>query len=276
MTAIYLCFDDGALALARACLNSLACNAPGHPPLLVDYRGRDAGMLRLLAARGATCLPPAAPPEFTAHLRVSRGRDCARHRFGLWRRAFDGYGTILHLDADMLVLGPLDRPLAAETPFFVANHEADPAVRILAPQFRDDAVLNTLLAEDGLAYPDGPDDMANAGLFALPPAWRSRAHLALLARLAQRYAPYLAYADQSLLSLWLLVQGLRPSGAFAYNFQTPFLTDPTVGVGWGDIRVLHFSSPRKPDTGAFARWDRAGPDRARIAALFCRYRDMEP
>ncbi|TCO72035.1 hypothetical protein [Rhodovulum euryhalinum] len=274
MNAIYLCFDDGALPCARACLNSLAQNAPGHPPLLVDYRGADAGMLRLLAERGATRLPAVAPPEFTALLRPTRGRDCARHRFGLWRRAFDGYGTILHLDADMLVLGPLYAPFAARQPVFVANHEADPAVRVFESRWRDDPVLNARLAEDGLPFPEGPDDMANAGFFALPAAFRTRAHLAGLARLAERYARWFAYADQSLLSLWLSAQGLRPSRDFRWNFQTPFFTDPTVQVPFEQIRVLHFSSPRKPGTRAFARWDRAGPDRNRIEALFCHYRDM--
>lgn len=275
MSAIYLCFDDRVLPYARVCLNSLACNAPGHPPLLVDYRGRDAGMLRLLEARGARILPATRPPEFTDALVPGRGRDCARHRFGLWRRAFDDHGTILHLDADMLILGPLDALFAARAPVFVANREADPQVRIFDPRWRDDPGLGARLAEDGLRLPDGPDDMANAGLFALPPAFRSRAQMAALARLAQRYAPYLAFADQSLLSLWLLAQGLRPTRDFRYNFQTPFFTDPTVDLAFDEIRVLHFSSARKPGTRAFARWTRAGPDRARLDALFRTYRDMD-
>jgi len=276
VSAIYLCFDDRFAGHARACLNSLRSNFPGHPPLLVDYRGRAPHVLSLVDAHAATRLHPAPPPEFTSALRMTRGRDCALHRFGLWRRGLRECGPILHLDADTLVLGPLDDLFEASQPVFVANHEADPAVRIFAPECAGDPTLLSRLAEDGLDYPDAPDDMANAGVFLLPPSLRTRPQMALLARLAQRYGAYFAFADQSLLSLWLRVRGIRPSTDFSVNFQTPFFTDPSVDLPFEAIRVLHFSSARKPGTRAFSQWSRAGPQRERLTELFHHYRDMTP
>ncbi|MEM9320082.1 MAG: galactosyltransferase-related protein [Pseudomonadota bacterium] len=270
--AIYLRFDDSFRDYACACLASMAQNYPDHPPLLVDYLGQDAELHARLRRLNAVLLPADDAPEFTRHLFRDRDRDAVIARFRLWRSALRGLDTIMHLDADTLVLAPLDDLFDHHTPYIVANHERSDAVRIFSQEHRWSPELHRLLREDGLRYPDRADDMGNAGLFTLPRAWRSRTHLARLAYLAARYGRFMAYADQSLLSLWLMGDGIQPLRRFADNFQTPFFTEDDVDIDFDDIRILHFSSPRKPGTKEFDDWHRVGPDRDRINALFAQYR----
>ncbi len=274
MNAVYIRFDDRMVDDARACLNSLRTNWPAHPPILADYSGTRDDVRGFLRALGVTTPAPLHAPEFTALLSSRRDRSPVFDRFKLWLTPLRTYGTILHLDADTLVLGPLDELLAAEKPVFVANHEADPAVRVLTTRPDDDPRLAALLREDRLGTFDGPDDMANAGVFVIPRRYRARPELARLARLAARYAPWLAFEDQSLLSIWLRALDICPSVDFRFNYQTPFLTDPSVTVPFDDIRVFHFSSHRKPGTPAFARWNRVGAEQGRLLALYARYRNM--
>ena len=102
--AIYLRFDDAFLPFAKACLNSLRVNYPDHPQVLVDYVEEDQAMLSLLEAIGARRLPPEPPPEFVRHLHRDRAGHAVGDRFKLFRSGFKPYDTILHLDADMLIL----------------------------------------------------------------------------------------------------------------------------------------------------------------------------
>ena len=271
--AIYIRFDDGYWAFARACLNSVCRNYPGHPSLIVDYRGSNTEVLLTLGEIEAEVLPAGNPPEFSRFLHRDRGGEAVVDRLKLWQRPFDRFDTILHLDADMLVLAPLDDLFEHPTPYFVANHETTSGVRIFGEELGRSSELDRLLEEDGIAMPSEPDDMVNAGLFTIPRRFRSRENLALLAQLSERYGQYFAFADQSLLSLWLRATGLRPNHNFGDNFQTPFFTDPTAARHMNDIRVLHFSSHRKPGTYAFENWERVGADRERIAKMFEYYRD---
>lgn len=270
--AIYLRFDDAFLPFARACLNSLRKNFPEYPRLIVDYHGEDAGMSALLAAMKAERLDPDPAPEFASFLKDARVGDAVADRFKLFRSGFNRFDTILHLDADMLILKPLDDLFERPDPYFVANHEPTPHVRI----FRSPATPELLqrLDTDGLPHANGPDDMVNAGLFTLPRSVRTPQTIAKLARLARRYGPFFAFADQSLLSLWHLSEGHRPCLDFADNFQTPFFTDPDIAIDLDDIRVLHFSSVRKPGAFAFDRWERVGPLRPKLIEMFERYREL--
>ena len=264
-------FDDGFALYARACLNSIKENYPNHPQLIIDYSGNDRRLTDTLVAMRARILPPEPPPEYTRHLKKGRVGQPVFDRFRLWRSAFRSFDTILHLDADTLVLHPLDDLFEKPHPFFVANHEASAGVQVFDPVHDDNDQLTRMLCEDGLPALNAPDDMVNAGVFTLPSASRTPGNIALLARLARRYGRYLAFADQSLLSLWLAALGQRPSTDFADNFQTPFFTAPDVPVAQKDIRILHFSSHRKPGTHAFETWDRVGPARAWIMQTFERY-----
>lgn len=273
--AIYLRFDDAFLPFARACLNSIRHNYPEHPSILADYAGEDARMISLLESMKAERLPPEAPPEFVRYLSRKRAPQGVADRFKLWRNRFDRFDTILHLDADTLVLKPLDDLLTQSDPYFVSNHENTPGVRIFHSDHEHCGTLRDRLAEDDLTFPGRPDDMANAGMFVLPRAFRNPQTLAVLANLARRYGEYFAYADQSLLSLWLQTLAIRPSLNYADNYQTPFFTESDATIPLEDVRILHFSSQRKPGTRSFMEWTRVGAVRDDIIAMFEYYRDVD-
>jgi hypothetical protein len=269
--AIYLSFDDKFLSYVKACLSSLRDNFPGHPRLIVDYMGEDADVLDFLAAHGAEWLPPRPLPEYARHFIYARAGAITCNRLKLWRHDFDRFETILHLDADTLVLKPLDDLFETPTPYFVANFESAPQARLFRRDTEDHPGLRHRLGADGLRFPGQREDMVNAGVFALPRAWRSPRQIAALAWLAQRYGSFFAFADQSLLSLWLLRNGLHPSMSFRDNFQTPMFTDPGIEIARDDIRIMHFSSGRKPGTPAFERWERVGSDKDWLLSLWRKY-----
>ncbi len=269
--AIYLSFDDNFLAYAKACLNSLRDNFPNHPKLIVDYIGEEGEVLEFLATRGAERLPREPLPEYVRHFAGARAGVNTFHRLKLWRRSYDRFDTILHLDADTLVLKPLDDLFEVSVPYFVANFESAPQARLFRPASNDHAGLRHRLSADNLRFPDRSEDMVNAGVFALPRAWRSPQQIATLARLSQKYGGFFAFADQSLLSLWLMKNDVNPTMNFGDNFQTPMFTNPKVETALDDIRVLHFSSGRKPDTPAFGRWERVGPSKEWLLNLWRKY-----
>lgn len=271
MNAIYLCFDDHFFPYARACLNSLQQNFPDHPVVLIDYAGDNESVRAFMRQHNTEILSPVESPEFVRYLRPITGSSAVFNRFRLWRSEFADYDTILHLDADTLVLGPLDELFCKDAPYFVSNHEPHDDVQLFSPRYRGDRLLHSLLAADGLSYPDGPDAMINAGVFSVPREFREPREMALLAQIARRYGRYFAYADQSLLSLWILRLGLRPSFDFRYNFQTPFFTDPSAVLPMDQLRILHFSSYRKPGTTAFGLWNRAGQAREQLVELYKSY-----
>ena len=273
--AIYISFDNDFVPFAIALLQSIRSNFPNHPNILLDYSGSDAKIGKLQTYLGATRLPPVAMPEFANNVLHWRTGQASLQRLKLWRREFDAYDSILHLDADMLVLSDLSDLFAAPEPYFVANHEFQSGSSIFSQESLGDPLLRQMLEEDGIDYPGDPNDMANAGLFVLPRAYRSPKEMMKLARLSARYGQYFAFADQSLLSLWLLASGRRPTLNLADNFQSPFFGDANRELDLHEIRVVHFSSYRKPGTDAFRQWERLGGMNAQLEALYLSYRDKE-
>lgn len=274
--AIYLCFDDHFAEFARACINSIRLNFPDHPPLLVDYVGDDAGVLDYLRNVNARRLPPVESLDFDDRIGTGPvGRDIVFNRFRLWSPEFDTFDVILHLDADTLVLGELTALFTSNAFRIARNHEQTKNVRVFDPIFELDPVLNDRLREDGLSYPAGPDDMANAGVYALPKALRSAEERRALDYLAERYGAYFAFADQSLISLWCHYRGLRFDEDVRYNYQSPFLTDASIDTELSTVRVFHFSSHRKPGSEVFRQWDRIAPHAAMLEDAFNYYLALE-
>lgn len=274
--AIALVFDDDFARYAIACLNSIHANYPRHPDIIAYYPGTNPDVLHALERVSAR--PVASTPVVRAgfaHAPLGPiGNVAVYDRFMIWTGEFEDYDRVLYLDADTLVLHPLDDLFDTEGFFAVVNHEPTEYVRIFHPDQADNPDLRRLLREDGIEFPHHMDDMINAGVLSVPKTYRTEEHLNLLLELAQRYGSLLHYADQSLLSLWCRMNHISPSKDYRYNFQSPFFGDPDISVSFAEIRILHFSSPRKPPAPGFRNWERLGKAAAKCEQLFLHYADM--
>ena len=268
--AIVLAFDDGFAHYAVACLNSISLNYPNHPSILIQYDGCSAGVEAAIDRIGGRQLAA------TGHVRSAFagapggpvGSALIYDRFAIWADGLPAYDKVLYLDADTLVLKPLDGIFERDRFLAVANHEPTEFVRVFDPASAGDRELHRLLREDGIPYPSRMDDMINAGVMMIPRSYRNVEQYERILHLYRRYRIHLHYADQSLLSLWCAANGIRPDTCFQYNFQSPFFTDPEIDIAFEDIHVLHFSGTRKPPTPHFRTWQRVGDAALKCEALF--------
>ena len=272
--AIVCFFNDRYFNYFKACFNSLKSNYPDHPALLVAYDGHCRQVEAFLERHQVTRINPEYP-EIHASVNRQRIKDpIVFNRFSMWTDYFDDYDNLLHLDIDTLVLGSLDEMLSSQDFFIVSNHEPSPSARVFRGEYRDNPELLKSLEQDSLPYPDGMDDMANAGIFVIPRKYRRPAELECLNGLFHRYGPYVAYADQSLISLWCMLRGIPYSRDFRYNCQSPLLGDCPLNLKLDEMRLLHFSN-HKPDSDAFMTWDRIDGLQPELRHLYETYLDME-
>jgi|GEM_PF-1217750 len=264
--AIFLVFDDAYSRQATACLKSIEANYPGHPRILACYDGSDPAVLAFLDAVENLERVPYEQDDARLpgiHLGVVNSPKVF-HRYLLWSEKFDAYDAILHLDVDTLVLKPLDALFETDEFFAVSDHSNTPAYRVFRAGLEQDQQLLAMLAEDGLPFPGGQDDMINAGVFVIPRRYRTRAQYDKLWELTRRYNSYLLFADQSAISLWCHLNGIRIATDYRFNFQAwffysdHFFYDGFFGPAFSvdDIHVLHFSS-----------WKQDGPHYQNFTAL---------
>ena len=158
---------------------------------------------------------------------------------------FDRYDQILYLDADMLVLEPLDA--LVNSCRMVAFEELFPHKTTLVFTDRSDAALQALLAADGLGDHDW-NIAANAGVIVLPRSVRTAGHLDTAQRIARQYAPHLMWGDQSLLNVWMARYRLGVTHDCRFNYQLRLLLeDHRSCCAFRDVKILHFNGQR-PDT----------------------------
>lgn len=272
---IFLSFDDRMEVFARACLTSIKRNYPKHPLLMIHYDGCNADTLSFLQSRDRVQLvstadlaeiPAVFPPGPVGHRVVYR-------KYAAWSDLFNGFDKVLYLDVDLLVLRPLDELFASDDFVAVANREFDEDVRIFPRDCWNDAPLLAKLAEDAIPLPTESNHMCNAGVLLVPKRFRTQAQLQRLLDITHRYGHYLQYADQSAISLWCMVNGLELCLKFEYNFQACFFgSDLAHSYSLNTIRVLHFTSSKKPNTLEFMMWPRLPKDvRWTLARLFNDY-----
>lgn len=158
---------------------------------------------------------------------------------------FDRYDQILYLDADMLVLEPLDA--LVNSCQMVAFEELFPHKTTLVFTDRTVAALQTLLTADGLDDHDW-NIAANAGVMVLPRSVRTPEHLATARRITRQYAPHLMWGDQSLLNVWMARYRLAVTHDCRFNYQLRLLIeDHTRCCPFRDVKILHFNGQR-PDS----------------------------
>ncbi len=250
--AIFLSFDDNYAHFAKSCINSIISNYPNYPDLLVNYSGENKNILGFLENVKNLKL-----------VKVSRTHDylvgpianqIVFDRFELWNEFELEYDNILHLDVDTIVLKNLDH-LFCDNSFYAVS-DTHPLTRIL--KIHDRSLPHSLasifpekmeqyIKEDDLVGIADQHKMMNAGVFVLPKRWRTPAAYAQLIYLAQRYHEHVAYADQSLISIWAMQQGLNISTEIYDNFQMVFFLNEDINIDINKIAILHFTGNSKFD-----------------------------
>ena len=247
--ALMVTVDDRFANVLQLFLASLHRHSPNHPDVLVCTTGWDAS----LHGRFQRLFPfvtwvdvadlewHTGPPM---QHRQEFDRSVMYARWAALTARFDRYDRILYLDADMLVLEPLDALLDSDQ--FVAFEELYPDKATLVFNDRNAAALKALLAADELNDHDW-NIAANAGVIVLPRSVRTAGHLATAERIIRQYAPHLMWGDQSLLNIWMARYRLGVTHDCRFNYQLRLL----LGNGrpccpFRDVKILHFNGQR-PD-----------------------------
>jgi len=272
--AIFVAFNDRHWRYAQPCLKSLVDNYPAHPEILALYDGHRPGVLaKLRTIPRLTLLDPARFQPGSGE--GAAGWSISYRRFLLWTDRFEEYDRILYLDADTLVLKPLDALFERDGFFAVTNRFPGPRGSIFRPDRQGEPALRELLAEDGLHFPTSPDETINSGVFVIPRELRRSEHFEELDYLARRYRDYGQYDDQAVVSLWCLRHKIRASLCFEFNYQSHFLFQPDVPTALDEAAILHFSN-HKPDRYGFLKWDDLRPHAPRLRRLFRGYQEGGP
>jgi lipopolysaccharide biosynthesis glycosyltransferase len=257
-------------------------NYPNHPKLLVHYSGWRKERISWLSYRDdiRLYLKQDLPKEFSYkwyHEEVPS--KMVYFKYLLWTSEYDEYDNILHLDADTIVLSPLDDLFENKEFFVVKNNISFKEVRILSNAKKSQGAIVQKLQEHGIRYPEH-GDMINAGIFLIPKTYRTKQYLDMLLGITNDFGTFLVYADQSALSLWCIKNNIIPSSDYKYNFQMPvfdkllrsrYKDELDVGCYFNlkrnilnNIKIIHFSGILKPDRIKFDRWGLMG----RYAELF--------
>ena len=163
-------------------------------------------------------------------------------RWAAFTSRFDQYDRILYLDADTLVLEPLDALVNSSQ--MVAFEELFPHKTTLVFTDRTDAALQALLTADGLDDHDW-NIAANAGVIVLPRSVRTPEHLAAAWRITSRYARHLMWGDQSLLNVWMAQYRVAVTHDCRFNYQLRLLLeDRRRCCPFRDVKILHFNGQR--------------------------------
>jgi len=274
--AIFIALDDHHWQYFMHCYNSLVDNYPNHPKLLVHYSGWRKERITWLSYREdiKLYLKRDLPKEFSYswyHEEVPS--KMVYYKYLLWTSGYDEYDNILHLDADTIVLSPLDALFESKEFFVVKNNIPFKEVRVLSDTKSFQETIVQKLNFHGIKYPNH-DDMVNAGVFLIPKAYRNKHYLDSLLKITNDFGPFLVYADQSALSLWCLANNITPSSDYQYNFQMPLFDKffrprykKPLDIGnyfslkkdiLKSVKVIHFSGTSKPDRANSSKWSLMG------------------
>jgi glycosyl transferase family 8 len=259
MNAVMVTVDECHANFLQLFLASLHRHYPDHPEVLACLDGWSAQAKQRLQG----CFPFVSCVDVT-ELEWTAGppmkhQEVFNHpvmyaRWAALTKRFDQYDTILYLDVDMLVLGPLDELFASAE--MRAFQETYPEKDKLVFRDRISPDLQQLLVADGLQHHRW-DVTANAGVIILPRNVRTAAHLTEAQRITRRYGPHLMWGDQSMLNIWMARHQLSVVHDCRFNYQLRLLLNLDCPCcRFRDVRILHFNGRR--------------PDRFRLmAAAFC-------
>ena len=161
--AISLSVNDGYVWHALRLLRSLRRNWRNHPDVLIQHGGLTSESQALFSGVPGVqlCLPADTLEGPPINLAPGADTRATYLRLNLWNDVAD-YERILYLDADTIVLKPLDDLMTADGFVMFTDHTADTLGMFIDAGNRE---LQNLLTEDGVTL-GAP--MANAGVFVMP------------------------------------------------------------------------------------------------------------
>lgn len=225
---------------AEMLLKTLRRTNPDHPEVHFYHTDLDAHARRKLERAGRVKTVACAFDDFKAgpamasHDQALADPRISYARFLIWTQRFDAYETVLHLDTDLLILGSIQELFETrDFLIFPETYEGEDAV------FYDprDPELVSRLAEDGI---QNLPQAANAGVFAVPRAFRTPENCELLTNLIDRYGKFIKWSDQSILNLWMARRGLRVTDDLRFNFQHRLLARATPR-DLRNTRIIHLN-----------------------------------
>lgn len=238
---ILLSFDDNFFQYAKPCLNSFQKNFPDHPLIQVLYLGNNPKIISFLEKlENVERLELEFDLEQFSGLNLGVGSSLSMYaRFILWTDVFDDFDHVMYLDSDTIVLQPFPEIFDSEDFFCVLDSNGE---GMFLEKHNDNSDLHDLLRRDGLDKVSIDTLMINSGMFVLPKKYRTKKQLGLLWTLANRYHLYSKYGDQSIISIWCLVNNIKGSTDYKYNFQVHYvLTELFTAIRKDSIKILHFA-----------------------------------
>jgi lipopolysaccharide biosynthesis glycosyltransferase len=235
---IYTAVDKNYENYARACFNSIKKNYPNHPLVLVyaddisdEFREYVEGLNRFKIK---------APSKKITYDNLGPVQNSIVYqKYLLWDAVeFFEYATVLHLDCDTLVLAPLDDLFTDE--FLIFDNDE---------RTKDFTMFGSDLDFDL----KNAKTFGNAGVFSIPRKHRLTKQFDVLNDLTNKYQDSIFYADQSIINLWCIDNGISVSKDVTYNFQPQFFSYSDCKFLLEDVKILHFAA-KKPDTIEFMLW----------------------
>ena len=245
--ALMVTVDDRYVDLLQLFLGSLHRHYPSHPEVLVCTKGWNSGLTERFRRHfpfvtwiDVADLEWIAGPPMKHEQQLDHPVMYAR--WAALTRRFDRYDTVLYLDADMLVLEPLDALLNSVD--LVAFEELYPDKARLVFRDRNAPDLYQLLVADDLQDYDW-EIAANAGVIVFTRSQRTAGHLAEAQRITRRYAAHLMWGDQSMFNIWMARHRLRVTHDCRYNYQLRLLLEEKRPCcPFRDVKILHFNGQR--------------------------------
>lgn len=243
---IFYVANDAYFGLLKCSINSLG-NYENHPEIFVFYRGDNCDNIQWLSDRGVVRIDTEYDlSEFDGFdLGVMSSKMCYT-KLLMWSNLFGDYDNVIYLDCDTIVLGSLDE-VALKNEFFAVSDGSDTETVFFEKYLGDSGLIN-LSYRCGFDLLDLNKSMINSGFMVVPKRLRSKEYYSLLLDIAKDFSRYGKYADQSVISIWAYMLGIKGSHDYNYNFQTHFIfTSKILSSDFRRIKVIHFSQ-WKPDT----------------------------
>lgn len=240
MNAILVTFNEHYFKYFTVFYKSLQRNYPDYPSLIVLWQTLTLEQLEFLKTIPRIHLIDIDTLEVPPGPGL-KGRDTDSRiyyaRFFIFTDRFKDFDPILYLDIDVVVLKPLDL-LFEQTGFTIfqeAYHGVHPIIRTNVEEEK----LQQLINDDQL--PEFPESAANAGIFLAQRSIRTADHFNSMIDIKERYEPYLVWADQSVLNLWMLKHRIPKTVDYRYNFQPLLLDQRREKEAYKNIFLFHLN-----------------------------------